>query len=77
VWPAPRLALKPAQDAPGWLIQVFGEPGQVVTIQSCGDIASWTAIYTTSLGPDGTVEYLDSNPTPGISWFYRALVEMP
>jgi hypothetical protein len=77
VWQGPLLSLRHSLDPSGWLIQVFGEPGQVITIQACVDMTTWATIHTASLGPSGSVEYLDGDPTPEIPRFYRAVVEPP
>jgi hypothetical protein len=77
VWQGPRLTLVPALEPAGWLIQVFGEPGQTITIQACADMTSWTAIHTAVLGSSGSVEYLDTDPGPDFPRFYRVEVELP
>jgi subtilisin family serine protease len=79
VWQRPSLKLTRSLDPSGWIIQVFGQPEQTITIQASADMTSWAVLHTATLGPNGSIEYLDGDATihtHGLL-FYRALVELP
>lgn len=51
-----------------------GIPGQGYIIQRSTDMLNWSFQASVTAAPDGTIPYLDTNPPPGGSAFYRTTV---
>ena len=74
--PPPSITNTVVQPGPVVRFTIRGVPNRRHVIQSSTNLLQWTSITSQSLGTNGLLQYVNSNPGPARQQFYRAM-ELP